>query len=60
MHRQGPTLIFSPTDLCRFVESRFASWMDRYALEYPGRFVPEPAPDEKELILRKGREHEAA
>lgn len=26
---------FSPTDLVRFIESPFASWMDRFALEYP-------------------------
>jgi uncharacterized protein len=60
MQRQGPGLIFSPTDLCLFVESRFASWMDRYALEYPEKLVPASPSDDLELIRRKGREHEDA
>ncbi|HVR76053.1 MAG TPA: TM0106 family RecB-like putative nuclease, partial [Planctomycetota bacterium] len=30
MHRQSHTLTFSPTDLTVFLESEFASWMDRW------------------------------
>ena len=61
MHRNSPNeLTFSPTDLCRFVDSRFASWMDRYAIERPGELVPESPTEDGEMILRKGREHEAA
>lgn len=59
MHRPTPTtLAFSPTDLCRFVESRFASWMERYALDHLGEFTVAPASDDLELIQRKGRAHE--
>ena len=32
--------------------------MERSVLEDPGRFVAEPAGDDLELILRKGRDHE--
>jgi uncharacterized protein len=60
MQRRAGRLIFSPTDLCRFVESRFASWMDRYALEHPEEFTAQAASDEVEMVRRKGREHEAA
>ena len=60
MQRRGSSLIFSPTDLCRFVESRFASWMDRCALEHPDRFVAKAPTEELVLIRRKGREHEDA
>ena len=27
--------LYSPLDLIRFMESPFALWMDRYALEFP-------------------------
>lgn len=60
MHRKDSELAYSPTDLCRFVESRFASWMNRFALEYPDRVTLEPITEETELVRRKGRDHEAA
>jgi uncharacterized protein len=60
MHRKDSGLIFSATDLCRFVESPFASWMDRYALEYPDRVTVEPPSEGTELLFRKGRDHEQA
>lgn len=33
MHRQSDSLTFSPTDLTVFLESDFASWMDRWEAE---------------------------
>ena len=58
MYRDDSNLVYSPTDICRFVESCFASWMDRYALEHPGEVARESAGEELELLRRKGREHE--
>ena len=58
MYREDSELVYSPTDICKFVESRFASWMDRYALERPGEFTPTSPDDDRELLFRRGREHE--
>ena len=58
MQRRSGQLIFSPGDLCRFFESPFASWMDRFRVERPGAEVPdEVAPDQK-LLAGIGQEHE--
>jgi len=51
-------LVFSPTDLCRFMGSRFASWMDRFLAEHPGELEPDEAGDSELLTRRKGIEHE--
>ena len=53
-------LIFSPSDLASFMESRFVSWMTRYALERPGELVPDPVDAMGELLRRRGNEHELA
>ena len=58
MRARDSELIFSPTDLCNYVESPFASWMDHHALDTPGRFTPDPPTEDNELVLRKGRERE--
>jgi len=60
MHYRHDKLVFSPTDICRFVESHFASWMDRLFLEDPQRFTPDPASADLELIRRKGNDLEDA
>lgn len=50
---------FSPSDLTRYMESPFASWMDRYALECPSRA---PEKDEDDVLMgtlqSKGFAHE--
>jgi len=65
-------LAFSPTDLCTFSKSPFASWMDRWYLSVAGRqpapfsfdgeVFPDCAPDEQEpemeILSDKGMEHE--
>jgi hypothetical protein len=33
MKRHGSQIIYSPSDLVRYAQSPFASWMDRYYLE---------------------------
>ena len=58
------TLLFSPSDLVEFMESPFASWMSRYALDQPGvkpaRDAGDPLalPGAEELLQRRGLEHE--
>ena len=43
MYKQHGQFHFSPSDLTRYMESPFASWMDRFAVEYPDQ-VPEKDP----------------
>ena len=43
MRYEGSRLIYSPSDLLRYLESPFASWMDRCYLENPGAVVPRSA-----------------
>lgn len=59
MRYDAGRLVFSPTDLCRFVESRFASWMDRRALHDPGLIPDEPG-DTLRMLWDQGNRHEAA
>lgn len=51
-------LIFSPSDLIRYMGSPFASWMDRYHLEFPGKLTPDEATSEQQLIINAGNDHE--
>jgi len=60
MRRTAARLVYSPSDLCRFMESSYAVWMDRYCIERPGEFEPGSADESLELIFEKGREHEQA
>ena len=58
MQKDSGHLLFSPSDLVRYLASPFASWMDRYHLENPGAVTPdEPTADEK-LIAQTGDQHE--
>jgi uncharacterized protein len=61
MYKQQQQLYFSPSDLTRFMESPFASWMDRFAIEYPEQA---PAKDPANALLsslaQKGYHHESA
>jgi len=60
--RKDPTsgkLIFSPSDLVRYLESPFASWMDRHHLENPGLLTPDPQSEDMKLIADSGIAHEA-
>ncbi|MFN8654896.1 MAG: TM0106 family RecB-like putative nuclease [Candidatus Obscuribacterales bacterium] len=51
-------LIFSPSDLIKFMGSPFDSWMDRYYLEHPDQVKPDPDPADRQLTARKGIDHE--
>ncbi|ASJ70916.1 TM0106 family RecB-like putative nuclease [Granulosicoccus antarcticus] len=54
-------LVFSPSDLSGYLSSPFASWMDRFAREFPDQAPPA---DEADALLgvlgKRGLEHEAA
>lgn len=53
-------LVFSPSDLVEFMESPFASWMSRYALDHP-EAKPAAGGDPlgaEALLQRRGFEHE--
>lgn len=58
--KQTGSLIYSPSDLIRFIESPFASWMVRHELEQPDSEIERDQQDSmKELLSRLGAEHEA-
>jgi predicted RecB family nuclease len=51
-------LIFSPSDLCKFWESEFASWMDRFDLEHPGTLTANADDALSKVLQQKGYDHE--
>lgn len=51
-------LVYSPSDLVRYLASPFASWMDRYYLENPEAVTPDEATEDERLIAQTGQEHE--
>ena len=51
MKRIGTQLTYSPSDLCRFMDSSYAVWMDRYCLGRPGNIEPGSADESLELIF---------
>lgn len=53
-------LLYSPSDLVRYLASPFASWMDRYHLEFPAAITPDEATDDSALIAQAGERHEQA
>src|SRR5690349_14293958 len=53
-------LLFSPSDLVRYLASPFASWMDRYYLEFPDAVTPDAPSEEERLIAETGQAHEEA
>jgi predicted RecB family nuclease len=50
--------VFSPSDLNIYLASPFASWMDRFELEFPGTFQQDEATDDQKLIMETGTRHE--
>jgi predicted RecB family nuclease len=51
-------IIYSPTDLIWFMQSPFASWMERYNLERPGELTPDAADAQMKIIASAGDRHE--
>lgn len=55
---RGGQLTFSPSDLIRFSESPFASWMDRFYATNPGSVVPDERSADLALAAAHGDAHE--
>lgn len=53
-------VVYSPSDLIRYLSSPFASWMDRYHLENPGELRPDAVSADQRLIQDAGNAHEQA
>ena len=60
MKTHSSKIIYSPSDLVRFVNSPFASWMDRYHLENHDEVTPDQESEDQKLIARTGDQHERA
>jgi uncharacterized protein len=58
MRYEEGRLVYSPTDLIRYLASPFSSWMGRYHLENPCAVVPDRPTDEQRLIAQTGNQHE--
>lgn len=58
MRKVGDRVIYAPTDLVRYMESPYASWMDRFHLEHPDRAAPDPLSDDERLVLESGKRFE--
>lgn len=58
MKKEAGRILYSPTDLVRFLASPFASWMDRYHLESPGIIQPDEETEERRLIATAGNNFE--
>src|SRR5438132_5660821 len=58
MKKYSGTIIYSPSDLIRYLASPFASWLDRYYLENLGAIMPDEQTEEEKLLSHAGDEHE--
>ena len=58
MQNLAGKLTYSPTDLIKFLESPFSSWMDRCYLEHPEGMKPDEDSEERRLIAQTGDRHE--
>jgi uncharacterized protein len=52
------SVVYSPSDLITFLESEYASWMDRLNLERPGFAVADAPDDQSRMIMDAGVTHE--
>jgi len=60
MYKEKDQLVFSPSDLVRFMESPYSAWMERYHLEFPGSLTPDEPTAELTLAAETGNRHESA
>ncbi|MFT5368256.1 MAG: putative RecB family nuclease, partial [Candidatus Latescibacterota bacterium] len=61
MYWNNNALIYSPADICRFMTSPFASWMERYAIDQPHVPYESDGTDPMTALLqKKGGAHEVA
>jgi len=61
MFKKHGQFYYSPSDLTRYMESPFASWMDRFAIEQPDQAPrKDPADALMDTLQQKGYAHEDA
>lgn len=58
MQKINERLILSPSDLTRFLDSTFVTWMDRFHLEFPGVVEPDAEDETNKILQQKGIHHE--
>jgi uncharacterized protein len=58
MKKENGKYIYSPSDLIVYLESQFASWMDRYYLDYPDKITPDAEREDMKILQALGYEHE--
>lgn len=58
MKKISGKIIYSPSDLIRYLASPYSSWMDRYHLENPGAITPDEPSEDQKLIAQTGDQHE--
>lgn len=58
MRKKEANIIYSPSDLVRYLASPFASWMDRMHLEGVASIVPDEETEDQKLIAVTGYKHE--
>lgn len=58
MRTLGRQLTFAPTDLARYSDNPYLTWMDRLHLERPGTVTPDEDPEELKIIGAMGIAHE--
>ncbi|MCC7531064.1 MAG: hypothetical protein IT342_21270 [Candidatus Melainabacteria bacterium] len=59
MQRSAGKLVFSPSDLIKFMESEYITWMDRFDLEHPGIAERDPESETDKILQARGIAHEA-
>jgi uncharacterized protein len=61
MYNNKNNICYSPTDIVRFWQSPFASWMDRFALDHPTLAPPRDGKDKlADSLSQRGLAHEKA
>lgn len=58
MRKLNNQLIYSPSDLITFMDSRFDSWMERYHKEFPDEVRPDDPDESHEILAKHGNIHE--
>lgn len=59
MHKDSSgKIIYSPSDLVQFMESSYASWMERLHLENPSSNTPDSLSDDERLAMQSGARFE--
>ncbi|SDZ85638.1 TM0106 family RecB-like putative nuclease [Microbulbifer marinus] len=59
MYYESGRVIYSPSDLCRFIESPFAAWMERLSTDFPDCGIKPDGEDPLQAVLAtRGLAHE--